>query len=303
MTQLTSSQCRLTLNVSLIRERRTRTFPTPLQPPSREVQIARAALEKQSIRKWDRGEFNSDGLTSSAKNDPVGRIILSIPDGRLGVEGYRKLQQLYSDGVIRGEDLPNFSNLSRSGSDRTSSGRQVIMIVCGGQTGVDQAALQIAENLGYEHSGVIPRNRATASGPLDKRHRMIENHSDNVDDRTQHNFTGADGTLVLYKGQENDGTALTIVGPIKVGRPLFEVNLNEELTDELVQSFADWLKVNDIRCLNVGGPRQSYYEDRQEKGDIKLEAESLLEKLLTHAEARLAPSAAQGVDLDDLNMP
>jgi|GEM_PF-4687454 len=177
------------------------------------------------------------------------------------------------------------------------------MIVCGGQTGVDQAALQIAEKLHYERGGVIPRNRATAEGPLEVRHPMIENHSDNVDDRTQHNFTGADGTLALYKGQEFDGTALTIVGPVKVGRPLFVANLSEDVSDDLVQNFAEWLKVNDIRCLNVGGPRQSYYEGRQEKGDIKLEAETFLENLLTQAEVRLASSAARGEGLDDLKMP
>jgi hypothetical protein len=109
---------------------------------------------------------------------------------------------------------------------------------------------------------------------------MIENHSTNVDDRTQHNFVGADGTLVLFKGAEVDGTLLTIVGPIRVGRPVFTANLNEPITDELVDTFRVWLQENSIRCLNVGGPRQSYYDDKPEKGDIQKETEAFLGELL-----------------------
>jgi hypothetical protein len=70
-------------------------------------------------------------------------------------------------------------------------------------------------------------------------------------------------------------------------------SLNETITDSLVESFSDWLKVNDIRCLNVGGPRQSYYDDKPEKGDIQVEAEAFLETLLNKAEARLRPEPAR----------
>lgn len=234
---------------------------TPIQPPSNELLAAREQLQRQSFRKQDRGVFNPDALTSSAKADPVGQIILSIPDGRLGIEGYRELQRICPDGIVRESTLPNFSTLKRTTEQVGPNERQILMVVCGGQTGVDHAALKVAEKLNYERGGIIPRNRAnaSASGRLEERHPMTENHSSNVDDRTQHNFTGADGTLALHKGDEVDGTALTILGPLRVGRPLFVASLNETITDSLVESFADWLKANNIRCLNVGGPLHSRF--------------------------------------------
>jgi hypothetical protein len=267
-----------------------------MQRPSEEIVNAREQLLNENFRKIDKGPFNPDGLTASAKADPVGQILLSIPDGRLGVEGYRELKRLYPDGVILSGTTPDFSKLSRTTEQVGPNERQIVMIVSGGQTGVDQAALNIAGQLQYECSGIIPKDRATASGPLDLKFPMIENHSSNVDDRTQHNFTGADGTLALHKTDEVDGTALTIIGPIKVGRPLFVANLNEKVTDTLVETFADWIKSNNIRCLNIGGPRHSYYDDKPVKGDIQREAEIFIEDILTKAEARLrtAPYSLEG---------
>lgn len=261
----------------------------PTQPPSQELLAAREQLKEQSFRKQNGGVFNPDTLTASAKDDPVGRVLLSIPDGRLGVEGYRALQRLYPEGILGESTPPDFSTLERTTERVGPNERQILMIVCGGQTGVDQAALQVAEQLHYERGGIIAKNRSTEIGRLDERHPMTENHSPHANDRTQHNFVGADGTLALHKGNEDDGTALTILGPLRAGRPLFVVSLNETVTDTLVESFADWLKVNNIRCLNVGGPRQSYYEGKEEKGDIQREAATCLENLLTKAEARLRP--------------
>ena len=282
-----------------------------VRPPSIELVEARQALLDQSFRKQDGGTFDPDGLSASAKADPIGRAILSIPDGRLGVEGYCELQRLYPNGVIPAGTLPDLSALTRRKEQADPNERQIRMIVCGGQTGVDQAALHIAERLNYKRGGIVPKNRATASGRLNERFPMTENYSSNVDDRTQHNFTGADGTLALHKTNEIDGTALTIVGPLKVGRPLFVASLDETITDTLVASFADWLKVNNIRCLNIGGPRHSYYDDKPVKGDIQLEAETFIAELLSKAEAslRTAPPSLDGATFtprslfNGLNMP
>ena len=256
---------------------------TPVQPPSSALLAALQQLQNNNFRQKDSGEFNPASLTPSAVSDPVGKIILSCPQGRLGVEGYRELQRLYPDGVVTGDSTPDFSNLPRTTTTVRENERQLVMIVCGGQTGVDQAALHAAERLHYERGGIMPKGRMTETEPLDRRFPMTENHSSAWNDRTEHNFTGADGTLAIFTGNELDGTALTIIGPLRVGRPLFVANLNEPVTDSLVQTFATWLKTNNIRCLNVGGPRQSHDLSR----NIQSDAETFLENLLQKAEATL----------------
>jgi hypothetical protein len=269
---------------------------TPIQTPSKEVVEAFNQLKSQSFRQKDGGTFNPDGLTPTAKADPVGQIILSCSGGRLGVEGYRELKKLYPNGIVPADNLPNFTTIARTTETVCPGERQIVMVVCGGQTGVDQAALKVAEALQYEMGGVVPKFRKTTQGPLDVRFPMTENHCETVDERTQHNFTGADGTLALFKGNEGDGTLLTMVGPLRVGRPLFVINLNEPVSDSIVKDLGQWLERNSIRCLNIGGPRQPAPEDLATEGDVHAKAVSLLHDLMPRVEAYLRstrPSLAE----------
>jgi hypothetical protein len=120
----------------------------------------------------------------------------------------------------------------------------------------------------------------TAKGPLDPRWPVIENLSDNVDVRTSHNYALSDGTLALTKPNVTDGTILTIQGPIDLGRPLFVVNMNDSVSLDIIEDFKGWMKDNKIACLNIGGPRHSYYEGKVEQGDIEKEAIAIISTLL-----------------------
>ena len=260
---------------------------TPIQTPSHEVVEAFNQLKSQNFRQKDGGAFTADGLSPSAKADLVGQIILSCRDGRLGVEGYRELQRLYPNGIVPAENLPNFSNLPRTTETVRPGERQILMVVCGGQAGVDQAALKVAEALQYEIGGIVPKYRKTTEGPLNLRFPMTENNCETVDERTQHNFTGADGTLALFKGNEGDGTLLTMVGPLRVGRPLFVIKLNEPVTDSIVKDLGLWLQRNSIRCLNIGGPRQPETKGLATESDVHAKAVPLLHDLLPRVEAFL----------------
>jgi ribosomal protein L33 len=58
-------------------------------------------------------------------------------------------------------DLKNFDpNTNRRGH------RMLKKIISGGQTGADQAALDVAINLGIPHGGWIPKGRKTEKGTL-----------------------------------------------------------------------------------------------------------------------------------------
>ena len=56
-------------------------------------------------------------------------------------------------------------------------------IISGGQTGADQAALDVAIKLGIPHGGWIPRGRLTENGPLDAKYQLQEMETTNYNKR------------------------------------------------------------------------------------------------------------------------
>ena len=127
-------------------------------------------------------------------------------------------------------------------------------IVSGGQTGVDQGALNAALELGLEHGGWCPRGRIAEDGTIPARFALKESHSAKYAVRTRQNVVDSDGTLILYRGELSGGTALTRRLAMRHGRPLFLVDLDQPLDLDLVRS---WLDDHQIRILNVAGPRES----------------------------------------------
>lgn len=133
-----------------------------------------------------------------------------------------------------------------------------VRIVSGGQTGVDQAALDLAMALGLEHGGWCPRGRLCESGRIHSRYQLRESHSPRYDVRTEQNVEDSDGTLILYHQKLNGGTALTLRMAQKYQRPFLMVDLAKE--SQLSQAAAGvrmWLLAHTIRTLNIAGPRES----------------------------------------------
>ena len=58
-------------------------------------------------------------------------------------------------------------------------------IVSGGQTGADQAALDVAIELAIPHGGWVPKGRRTERGPLPEKYRMKEMPTDSYPKRTE----------------------------------------------------------------------------------------------------------------------
>jgi hypothetical protein len=72
-------------------------------------------------------------------------------------------------------------------------------IVSGGQTGVDQAALLIASELGIETGGWCPKGGLDENGDciLAKYACMKETPTSEPDERTKLNIQDSDGTLII----------------------------------------------------------------------------------------------------------
>ena len=127
-------------------------------------------------------------------------------------------------------------------------------IVSGGQTGVDQAALQVAIELSMSHGGWCPRGRRCETGLIPSQYQLTESHSWNYRVRTEQNVVDSDATLIFFRQTLSGGTAYTLRLALKHARPLLKVDLAQAPDAAAVRA---WAQQHQVRRLNVAGPRQS----------------------------------------------
>ena len=87
------------------------------------------------------------------------------------------------------------------------------MVVSGGQTGVDRAALDWACNHRIPHGGWCPQGRRASDGPLSLKYQLRETESAGYRQRTKLNVQDSDATLILNVGELDGGTQQTLQFP------------------------------------------------------------------------------------------
>ncbi|NNG17514.1 MAG: hypothetical protein HKM89_13645 [Gemmatimonadales bacterium] len=127
-------------------------------------------------------------------------------------------------------------------------------VISGGQTGVDRAALEVAEELGLGSGGWCPAGRLAEDGTIPEHYPLRETPTSEYEERTEWNVRDSDGTLILTIGQPSGGTAHTIECAQAAAKPYFVLDLDAEAGAHVVR---EWLERNRIRTLNVAGPRES----------------------------------------------
>jgi hypothetical protein len=127
-------------------------------------------------------------------------------------------------------------------------------IISGGQTGVDRAALDAALELGLPCGGWCPKGRRAEDGPIPDRYPLQETSSPAYPLRTEMNVEDSDGTLILAWGSPCGGTLLTLKLARKHHKPYILVDLAQEADASSVQ---EWCRKNQVRIMNVAGPRES----------------------------------------------
>ena len=155
-----------------------------------------------------------------------------------------------------------------------------IKIISGGQTGVDQAALDVALELGLEIGGWVPKGAFNENGEylLDKYPQLKETPSDDPKQRTEWNVRDSDWSIIFYpwlhevsKGTlESKGTDYTIEvvnsknqsHSYVLNRDLYDPTYQRgEVPPQAVVEHTDLLELdnNSIKPLviNVAGPRES----------------------------------------------
>jgi hypothetical protein len=127
-------------------------------------------------------------------------------------------------------------------------------IVSGGQTGVDQAALDVAIEFDIEHGGWCPLGRICEFGTIPAKYRLTETESPEYKVRTERNVIESDATLILYRRNLTAGTAYTYRQVKKHRKPHLLVDLESHFP---VQSVVHWLRDAHVAVLNIAGPRES----------------------------------------------
>jgi hypothetical protein len=140
-------------------------------------------------------------------------------------------------------------------------------LLCGGQTGVDRAVLDVAIDNGIDYGGWCPKGGWTEDFPappglLAKYPRLKETPLSDPAQRTEWNVRDADACMILLDADGLDvsaGTALARELAHRYRKPLLVANMGEP--DALKQAPL-WLRVQQARHgddlkLAIGGPRES----------------------------------------------
>ena len=133
------------------------------------------------------------------------------------------------------------------------------IIISGGQTGVDRAALDAAIDNNFSCGGFCPKRRKSEDGIIDSKYPLQEHTSANYAQRTLENVLQSDGTLIIFKNKLKGGSALTKKYCIDSKKPYLEINAeqhNVSVASNLIQEF---IMKQKIKILNVAGPRKSQW--------------------------------------------
>ena len=129
-----------------------------------------------------------------------------------------------------------------------------LIITSGGQSGTDRAALDFAIKHKIPCGGWCPKGRMAEDGIIPEVYPLKETATTDHSVRTRLNIDDSDGTLIIYLNEMDEGTQNTLQYAEEAGKPVYMIS-EKEGPDKA--GFMNWMKENNIRVLNIAGPRES----------------------------------------------
>jgi hypothetical protein len=131
------------------------------------------------------------------------------------------------------------------------------MIVSGGQTGADRAALDWAMAEGIPHGGWCPRGRRAEDGTIPDRYQLKETQGTRYTQRTEWNVRDSDGTVIFtIEPYLRGGSRRAVEFSREHGKPWLHLNRTVPLETSVAQ-LREFLQEHRIAVLNVAGSRAS----------------------------------------------
>ena len=138
-------------------------------------------------------------------------------------------------------------------------------IISGGQTGVDQAGLEAAKDLGYETGGHIPRGGRIDGGfdpTLITKYGLTETQATNYQERTELNVKNSDLTVIFQrKGVKSPGSDLTIRLAKANKKPFIVISTPDG--PAAIAEFKAAIEKYNPETVNIAGHRESSSPDIQ----------------------------------------
>ncbi len=134
-------------------------------------------------------------------------------------------------------------------------------IISGGQTGVHRGALDAALAADFPCGGWCPSGRKAEDGPITAKYPVEELFGADYEQRTRRNVLDSDGTLILFFEELSGGTLKTFQYCEHLRRPVLKINLTNTLVDQAATEVMDFIRREQIGCLNIAGPRGSRAPD------------------------------------------
>lgn len=129
-----------------------------------------------------------------------------------------------------------------------------LVVVSGGQTGVDRAALDWALHNKISAGGWCPKGRLAEDGTIPDRYPLRETWSADFSIRTEYNVRDSSATLIIYRAMMSQGTMLAKKYCIQYQKPFMEIDVDREYHSKEI---VNWLDDKRIEILNIAGPRES----------------------------------------------
>jgi hypothetical protein len=130
-------------------------------------------------------------------------------------------------------------------------------LISGGQTGADRATLDFALKHDIPHGGWIPKGRKAEDGSLPHKYRLMEMPTGDYSKRTEKNILDSDGTLIISHGILTGGSALTAELAKLYKKPWTHIDLEAIPSPKAASMVQEWIGRNEIKVLNIAGPRAS----------------------------------------------
>ena len=146
-------------------------------------------------------------------------------------------------------------------------------IISGGQTGVDRAALDAAMILNIPNGGFCPKGRRAEDGIIPDIYNLDETLSFEYAERTKKNVQHSQGTLILFWDTIKNGSLTTLEYSRVLDKPHFIVDMKKTPKYQ-IKKIDRWIKNNQIKILNIAGPREN-------EANVYKEANNFLINLLS----------------------
>ena len=128
-------------------------------------------------------------------------------------------------------------------------------IISGGQSGADQATLDVAIKFGIPHEAWIPAGWGLESGIVSGPYTFREMPTSSIPQWIKHNILYSNGTLILSHGKLTGGSAAVLQSAEPRYRPVLHVDFSGTGEFAAAQLIHSWFERNEISILNVAGAR------------------------------------------------